>query len=76
MKKLVLVVSVFIAALTLYGCGETWSCETNGKSMYSKSSSGQIGGASKGCSCEKIRSFELKQSGELDEQALKKDFGC
>jgi hypothetical protein len=73
MKK---VVSVFLAALTLYGCGETWSCETNNKSMYSISSSGKIGSAAKGCSCEEIHSFELKQFGEVDEQALKKDFGC
>lgn len=44
--------------------------------MYSISSSGKFGGAQKGCSCSQIRSFELKQFGKVDEQALKSDFGC
>jgi hypothetical protein len=41
-----------------------------------KSTSGKIGSAGKGCSCEQMHSFEIKQLGEAAEQALKKDFGC
>ena len=69
--------SLFLATVLLIaGCGEDWKCETNGKSMYSISSSGKLGGAAKGCSCDEIRSFELKQFGKVDEEALKRDFGC
>ncbi|KZN61526.1 hypothetical protein N478_05485 [Pseudoalteromonas luteoviolacea S4060-1] len=44
--------------------------------MFSKSSSGKIGSARKGCSCSEIRKFELREFAEVDEAALKKDFGC
>lgn len=36
----------------------------------------EIGGAGKGCSCSEIRAFELRTFGEVDEAALKSDFGC
>jgi len=72
MNYLLLIVSI----LTLTGCGEEWTCIVDGKTMYSISSSGKIGSADKGCSCEEIRSFELRTFGEVDEQALKNDFGC
>jgi len=71
---------VFIAALTaliLASCsGEEWSCVEEGKSLYSISSSGKPGSAGKGCSCEEIREFELRNFGSVDEGALKSDFGC
>tara|TARA_R110000744_G_C19216717_1_gene546644 strand:- start:34 stop:168 length:135 start_codon:yes stop_codon:yes gene_type:complete len=44
--------------------------------MFSMSSSGEIGSAGKGCSCSEIRAFELRTFGEVDEAALKSDFGC
>jgi hypothetical protein len=44
--------------------------------MFSMSSSGEIGGAGKGCSCSEIRAFELRTFGEVDEATLKSDFGC
>lgn len=56
--------------------GEEWSCVVDGKTMYSISSSGKMGSAGKGCSCEEIRNFELRTFGEVDEAALKSDFGC
>jgi hypothetical protein len=69
---------IFLSLLFLMSCGnqETWSCKDDGKRMYSVSSSGKLGGADKGCSCSKIRSFELRTSGAVDEEALKSDFGC
>jgi len=63
----------------LASCGdnsENWSCQTSGKSMYSISTSGELGSADKGCSCNQIRAFELEQFGEVDEVALKADFRC
>lgn len=68
-----------VAALLIIltaSCGESWTCQTKGKSMYSISASGKIGSADKGCSCDEIKSFELKTFGRVDEDALKKDFGC
>jgi len=44
--------------------------------MYSISDSGKLGGAGKGCSCQQIRSFELRAFGSVDEAALRNDFGC
>lgn len=44
--------------------------------MYSVNSSGEIGAANKGCSCDEIRQFELREFGEADDEALKSDFGC
>ncbi len=68
--------AIVISASFIAGCGETWTCETKGKTMYSISSSGQIGSADKGCSCSEIRNFELEQFGQVDEEALSRDFGC
>jgi hypothetical protein len=65
-----------LISLLVVGCSEDWKCETAEKSMYSVSSSGQIGAADKGCTCEQIKNFELKQFGQVDEDALKRDFGC
>ena len=62
--------------ITVAGCGETWTCESNGSSMYSVSSSGEIGSASKGCSCSQIRVFELKKFGQVDNEAMDREFGC
>ena len=69
-------VAILFAALLLVACGEDWSCKVDGNSMYSISTSGKIGGAGKGCTCEQIRSFELRTFGRVDEDALKNDFGC
>ena len=60
----------------LAACGEDWTCQTQGKTMFSMSSSGKIGSADKGCTCKEIRSFELREFGRVDEAALKSDFGC
>lgn len=64
-------------AIGLTSCSsETWTCHTRGKTMYSLSSSGELGSADKGCTCSEIRTFELHTFGEVDEAALKSDFGC
>lgn len=73
MKIILIVVLVF----GLISCSnEEWACQTRGKTMYSISSSGELGSADKGCSCAEIRAFELRTFGEVDEAALKSDFGC
>ena len=56
--------------------GEEWRCVADGKTLYSMSSSGKIGGAGKGCSCQQIRQFEQRTFGSVDEDALRSDFGC
>ena len=76
MKALKILIFCLVGLGFLSGCGETWSCQTKGKTMFSMSESGKIGAADKGCSCDQIRSFELKEFGRVDEQALKDDFGC
>ncbi|EPJ8340582.1 hypothetical protein M0H57_003268 [Proteus mirabilis] len=76
MKSLKILVFSLISLVLLSGCEEKWSCQTKGKTMFSMSESGKIGSADKGCSCDQIRSFELKEFGRVDEQALKDDFGC
>ena len=64
-------------ATGLSSCSDNeWYCKTQGQTMFSMSSSGEIGGAEKGCSCSEIRTFELRTFGEVDEAALKSDFGC
>ena len=73
MRILLVLVSVGILA----SCGnETWTCQTRGQAMYSMSSFGEIGSANIGCSCAEIRAFEFRTFGEVDEVALKIDFGC
>jgi len=69
---------VYIAiAVMLSSCSnEEWNCKIDGKNMYSLSSSGKMGGAGKGCTCEQMRSFELTTFGSVDEAALASDFGC
>jgi hypothetical protein len=72
--KIILIVAL---AFALSSCSnEEWTCQTRGKTMYSMSSSGELGSADKGCSCSEIRAFELRTFGEVDEAALKNDFGC
>lgn len=69
--------AVFLTASILTSCGgENWSCIEDGKTLYSVSSSGNLGSADKGCSCDEIREFELRNFGSVDEDALKSDFGC
>lgn len=68
--------TILFMTLILAACGDKWTCTTSGTNMYSVNSSGEIGSASKGCSCEQIREFELRTFGKVDEQALKSDFGC
>jgi len=55
---------------------ETWYCKEDGKTLYSVSTSGKIGSADKGCTCDEIRYFEARTFGEVDEDALREDFGC
>ena len=69
-------VSILGAVLFLASCGEDWSCKVDGKSLYSVSTSGKLGSADKGCSCQEIRAFEQRTFGEVDESALKSNFGC
>lgn len=76
MQKFYLITCVYCSVLLLSSCGETWSCEIDGSRMFSVSSSGEIGSADKGCSCNEIREFELEQTGSVDEEALKFNFGC
>lgn len=72
--KIILIMAV---SLGMASCSnEEWTCQTRGKTMYSMNSSGELGSADKGCTCEEIRSFELRTFGEVDEVALKSDFGC
>lgn len=71
------VLIIIVIAFGLSSCSDNeWYCKTQGQSMFSMSSSGKIGGAGKGCSCSEIRAFELRTFGEVDEAALKSDFGC
>jgi len=67
---------ISLASIVLVGCNENWTCKVDGKTMYSISDSGEIGSADKGCTCEQIRQFEYNQFGEVDEEALRSDFGC
>ena len=68
---------IVATVLCLSSCSdEQWFCQTSGKAMYSVNPSGALGSASKGCSCSEIRVFELRTFGEVDEAALKSDFGC
>jgi len=76
MSKIIKLATIVISVVMLASCGEEWTCQTKGKTMFSMSSSGKIGGAGKGCTCNEIRSFELKEFGRVDEAALKSDFGC
>ncbi len=74
MKRALVIVAT---VLCLSSCSdEQWSCQTSAKEMFSFNSAGASGSASKGCSCSEIRVFELRTFGEVDEAALKSDFGC
>jgi hypothetical protein len=55
---------------------EVWSCVQRDGAMFSMSSSGAMGSADKGCSCDEMRSFERRAFGSVDEEALRSDFGC
>lgn len=71
------VLIIIVLAFGLSSCSDNeWYCKTQGQTMFSMSSSGEIGSAGKGCSCSEIRAFELRTFGEVDEAALKSDFGC
>lgn len=66
-----------LLALLLISCNDQeWSCVQQGDTLFSMSSSGALGSADKGCSCDEIRSFELRTFGSVDEDALRADFGC
>ena len=68
--------TIFLMMTLLQGCGETWHCVERGKTLLSISESGQLGSADKGCTCDQLREFEYRVFGEIDEEALKSDFGC
>jgi hypothetical protein len=78
MKSNLTIKTIVIVALLpiIASCGEGWTCQTKGKTMFSMSSSGKIGSADKGCTCDEIRMFELREFGRVDEAALKSDFDC
>ena len=66
-----------VSLLVLVSCGgDEWYCVEDGDVMYSRSKNGEWGGAERACSCSKIRAFEKKVFGSVDEAALKRDFGC
>jgi hypothetical protein len=67
---------ILILPLLLISCTEDWSCVQQGDALFSMSSSGAMGSADKGCSCDEIRSFELRTFGSVDDDALRADFGC
>ena len=70
---------VAITGIFLLGAcgGGEWTCRIDGEAMYSVNlETGDLGGAQRGCSCEQIRSFEQQVFGEVDEEALRRDFGC
>lgn len=62
--------------LFLFACSGDWSCVQQGDTLFSMNSSGQLGSADKGCTCDEIRSFERRVFGSVDEDALRTDFGC
>ena len=64
-----------LTLLSACDSSQTWHCVTQGKNMFSMNESGEIASADKGCSCQEIRSFELR-TGSVDEAALANDFGC
>jgi len=77
MNRITMLLLVIISIMLLISCAdEEWACHTSGQSMYSLSSSGELGSASKACSCSEMRSFELRVFGRVDEEALRDDFGC
>lgn len=76
MNKIIKIFPALVLITMLSSCGEDWTCQTKGKDMFSMSASGMIGSADKGCTCEEIRSFELREFSRVDEAALKSDFGC
>ena len=76
MEKIIKIGLFALSLTVLASCGEGWTCQTKGKTMFSMSSSGKIGSADKGCSCDEIQSFELRKFGVVDKEALKNDFGC
>ncbi len=69
------IIPLLIISLFLISCSkEEWRCvaDSNLDAMYSMSSSGEMGSADKGCTCDEIRAFEYKTFREVDEEALKK----
>ena len=66
-----------IVLVTLVGCGgDDWSCVVRGETMFSMSSTGELGAANKGCTCEEMANFERRVFGTVDYQALNSDHGC
>ena len=78
MNKLLPLILILFAAPCLAVCSESefWYCKIDGDIMYSLSESGKIGSADKGCTCDEIRYFEARTFGEVDDDALREDFGC
>jgi|GEM_PF-1190260 len=76
MKKHLRVIAILTSIIVLLSCGEKWTCQSRGKTLFSVSESGKLGSADEGCSCSEVRAFELKVLGEVDGAALKRDFGC
>ena len=66
----------FLLMLAACADQEKWFCKVEGKTMYSISESGKLGGAEEGCSCSQIRSFEKSTFGSVDEEAISNDFNC
>ena len=70
MKKALIAVA---AALILSGCEkENWVCVEANKTLFSMNG-GIIGSADKGCSCEDIVEFNIRNFGNRGDSS---DFGC
>ena len=71
MKKALIAVA---AALILSGCeNENWVCVEQYKTLFSMKNGGVIGSADKGCSCEDIVEFNIRNFGNRGDSS---DFGC
>ncbi len=72
MKKAIIAVAV-ATALILSGCEkENWVCVEQGKTLFSMNGA-KIGSADKGCSCEEIVEFNIRNFGSRGDSS---DFGC
>jgi hypothetical protein len=73
MKRKILAFVTFSAALTLPGCDrENWVCVEQSKTLFSMDGK-KVGSADKGCSCEEIVEFNLRNFGSRGDSS---DFGC
>lgn len=69
-----LVFIAFAATVVLSGCeNENWVCVERNKTLFSMKNGGIIGSADKGCSCEEIVEFNIRNFGTRGDSG---DFDC